>query len=160
MRSKIVSVMVGIAILASVAFVAFVYNKCNYITDVVLADEITIGREWQTIELKRPILVRQDVNKLNIDPASPFEHLVGSKFISGSDGVEFLPEVEAVTVGGEIIQLQYAGGRFNANHDFASFGRLYDLDKGTSIRAIRLRSPIEFRIQTMWWSSFDAKDMP
>ena len=160
MRSKIVSVITGISILASVAFVAFVYDKCNYITDVVLADEITAGPEWQTIELRRPILISQDVNKLNIDPAPPFEHLVGNKFISGPSGIEFLPEVEAVTSNGDIIQLPYSGGRFNSNHDFVSFSRLYDLDKGTTIQAIRLRSPYEFRIHTIWWSSFDAKDMP
>lgn len=160
MRSKFAAVITGISILASVAFVAFVYDKCNYITDVVLADEITVGPEWQIIELKKPIVIRQDVNKLNLDPASPFEHLIGSKFISGPGGIEFLPEVEAVTSDGETIRLPYSGGRFNANHDFVSFSRLYDIDKGTTIRAIRLRSPNEFRIQTIWWSSFDAKDMP
>lgn len=160
MKSKIVSIITGISILASVAFVAFVYDKCNYITDIVLTDEITVGPEWQTIELRKPILIRQDVNKLNLDPAFPFEHRVGTKFISGPGGIEFLPEVEAVTIGGEIIKLPYSGGRFNSTHDFVSFSRLYDLDKGTSIQAIRLRSPYEFRIQTIWWSSFDAKDMP
>lgn len=159
MKAK-TSMIIAVLILAVIAIAGtFIYKKFNYITDIVLSSEMTVGPEWQSLSLEKSILVSKDVNKLNIDPLPPFEFGPGKHKILAPDGVEFLPEVEIKT-DQEIIQLPYGGGRFYKDHNFVSFGDLSTFTKGQTIREIRIRSPHKFQIRTIWWSSYDAKDMP
>ena len=141
-------------------FGIFLYKKFNYITDDVIANEVSLGDNWKSIPVDPPIRIERDVNKLNLDPAPPFSHPIDEKVIVAPDGEKFLPEVEIVTAQDDIVELQYSGGRFTGDHQFLSFGRLSDFSPGMVIKEIRLRSRHDVTLRTVWWSSYNAKDMP
>jgi hypothetical protein len=160
MTTKKLMILAGSSILIAIAIVGVFTKKFNYIEDVVLSNEITVGPDWQTLSLAETMVISKDVNNFNLDPMAPFEFAPEKRQIVGPDGTEFLPEVEIRTGQGEIIPLTYSGGRSYKDHEFVSFGRSSSFIKGQTFDEIRIRSPREFKVRTIWWSSYDAKDMP
>ena len=115
---------------------------------------------WGTFGLECPIFINRDVNQLNLDTPSAFEFRPGSRTIKAPDGTEFLPEVELVTESGEIISLEFSGARFYQGHRFVGFRNDNRLTKGMTIKELRIRSTYEFVTPTIWFSSYNIKDMP
>jgi len=160
MKNRVIIVVAAILVVALVALYFAIYKKLNYITDVEILSDVVVGPTWSTFELPNSIVISQDINQINIDTQSPYEFRPGWKKIKAADGTEFMPEVEIFLESGEIISLYSSGGRFYHEHQFAAFRNDDHLVKGLRFKQLRIRSAHEFAIKTIWFSSYDVKDMP